>query len=111
MKVNMNTEILDYEGNPIMLNEKESLKLGGMIIQALNYIREEDAKLSGEDKVHRAVVSQDVYRAMRADGIVDLLAEDVDLAKELMAELFNPLPLMRAYEALEVKLEEVKESA
>lgn len=113
MKIDVKTEILDYDEQPIPLAEgsETNLTVGNMIINALNYITEED-KLSAEEKVHRAVVSQDVYRALKKDdGSTDITQEDIVLVKKLMGELYNPLPLMRAFEILDPKPTAVNKEA
>ena len=112
MRINVQTKIVDYSFDPILQepgNEDSAMTIGGMIIQAFNAPPEADNVLPAETKVHRAIVSQEVYTALRGDGdgMVDILDDDISILKELLNPLYGPLPLMRFYSACDPAAVEV----
>jgi len=122
MQINVKTEILDYDLKAIPISPATkidgvevpavNMTIGSMMIQSLNNPTEADKNLAAADKVHRAVVSQDVHRAMKEgeSGIVDIDAKFIGEMKELMNIFYAPLPLMRAFEILEPKLKEIEKT-
>lgn len=113
MKLNFNTPITDYDGVAIPLkkdeegNVEEEMTLGSMAISALNTLTEKDKNLAADKKVSRASLSLQIHDAMKSDGMVDVKMEDVVEMKELMNEIYTPLPLMRAFEIFDPKVSEV----
>lgn len=116
MRIDVQTEITDYDGNPISTGDSanpnsDTLKLGNMIITALNTPLESDKDLSAEKKVHRAVISQDVHNAMRAEnGVIDIPHEDIVEIKGLLNHFYAPLPMMRAFDIFDPKVAEVSKA-
>lgn len=128
MRINMKMQILDYDEKAIPLypqSHEEAAKpkdeqkaippmtLGNMCIAALNNQHDTDKALTAEQKVHRAVISVEIHKAMResSDGYVDLLHEDIVEIKKQMNYFYTPLPLMRAFDLFDPKVEEVKGDA
>ena len=120
MLINVQTQILDYDDQPLALSaakvvgDQEAPKtvymtIGSMIILALNTPTDKDKDLPAADKVNRAVVSQDVHRALKegADGNVNIDAALIATLKDLMNIFYAPLPLMRAFEILDPSVVEV----
>ena len=112
MRIDVKTEITNYDGNTIPLDganpAKGTMNIGSMIITALNTPIEGEKNLDALKKVHRAVLSQQIHNALIADdGNIDIPQEDVVEIKDLMNHFYAPLPLMRAYEIFDPKLEEV----
>jgi hypothetical protein len=127
MQVNMKAVITDYDDKPIMKNksqlteqeaaegkkpDQEEMMLGHMCLAALNVQLEKEKNLSAERKVHRAVLSMDIHKAIKsnASGIMNLAAEDLVEIKDLMNNIYQPLPLMRAYNLFDPKPEDAKEN-
>ena len=112
MRIDVKTEITDYDGNSIPLDsanpDKGVMTIGSMMITSLNTPLEQDKNLAAPKKVHRAVISQEIHNALNAeDGTIDFPHEDVVEVKELMNNFYAPLPLMRAFEIFDPKVEEV----
>lgn len=114
MKLNFNTEIVDYDGVAIPTkkdkegNVEEVMTLGSMAISALNTLTEKDKDLAADKKVSRASLSLQIHDAMKSDGIVDVKMEDIVEMKALMNQIFTPLPLMRAFAIIDPKPAEVE---
>ena len=111
MKINYKTVITDYDYKPAKdRGGKEDMMLGNMVITALNTVTPEDKALAVEKKIHRAVISQDIHNAIKkgGKGFVDLPNEDVVLIQKLIAPLYPPLALMRAWEILDPKPKDVE---
>lgn len=117
MKLNFNTEIVDYDGVAIPTKKDEDGKieevmtLGSMAISALNTLTEKDKDLAADKKVSRASLSLQIHDAMKSDGIVDVKLEDIVEMKELMNGIFTPLPIMRAFAILDPKPVEAEKPA
>lgn len=124
MNLNFKAPINDYDGTSIKVSnavkanpeqgieakDAEFMTLGSMAIQALNTVREQEADMSAEDKIHRATLSMLIFNAYKNgenDGIVDVDQKDIVLMKELMNSIFTPLPLMRAFNLFDPKVEDV----
>jgi len=107
MRINMKTIITAYSGEPILQNPEDpnsALRLGTMVIQAFNTPSEKEKDLSAEVKIHRAMVSQEIYNAMHEDGHtgkVEVLLEDVATLMTLLNDLYAPLALFRAFKILD----------
>jgi len=107
MRINMKTVITAYSGEPILqdpANKNSELRLGTMVIKAFNTHSDKEKDLAAEIKIHRAMVSQEIYKAMHEDGHtgnVDLIPEDVATLMTLLNDLYAPLALFRAYEILD----------
>ena len=115
MRIDVKTEITDYSGDPIPQTsanpEKGMMTIGAMMITALNTPLEQDKNLAAEKKVHRGIISQEIHNALHNsdDGYVDFLQEDIVEIKALMNHFYAPLPLMRAFDIFDPKVEQVKE--
>ena len=121
MQINVKTEILNYGGTSIVEQpaveataDTEAVSavhmtIGSMIIQSLNTPTEADKDLDAESKIERAVISQDVFRAMKpeSDGIVNIDVKFISELKKLLNIFYAPLPLMRAFEILNPSVAEV----
>ena len=84
------------------------MNLGSMMITALNSPQESDKALTADQKVHRAVLSQKVHNALAGeDGNIDVTQEEIVMCKELINVFYAPLPLMRAFDIFDPKVEEV----
>jgi len=106
VKINFAADIVDYAEIPIPISEKENMTLGFMAVNALNALTEEDKDMSAEDKMHRAVLSLEIFKAYKKKangGIVEVDSDDVTLIKVLLGPIYTPLPLMRAYDMLDQK--------
>ena len=118
MQLNMKTKILSYSGEPIpsgpqypdpenpdVMIKPKDLTLGDMCIAAFNNQYEGSEKLDAMKKVHRGIVSQEIYNALKDDasGMVDMLQEDIVDVKELMNRFYTPMALMKAFELLDPK--------
>lgn len=55
-------------------------------------------KLSGEEKVRRATLAEDIFRA---DGEIDLQIDDIKLLKDLIGEMGSPLIVKQAWDILD----------
>jgi len=117
MRIDVKTEITDYDGNSIAQGKEgsPSMTLGSMMIVALNTPLEAEKDLSAAKKVARAVLSQNIHNAMKSEkkgaGVIDIDPKEVAEAQELLNHFYAPLPLMRAFSILDPKPEEVaKES-
>jgi len=113
MRIDVKTEITDYDGKSIPQNsanpDQGNMTLGAMMITALNTPLEKDKNLPADKKVQRAVLSQDIHNALKdgTDGMIDFPHEAIVEVKELMNNFYAPLPLMRAFEIFDPKIEEV----
>lgn len=115
MQLNFNSEITDYDNESIPLkkdsegNTEEVMTLGSMAITALNAMSEKDKNMAADEKINRASLSLQIHDAMKkGDGNVDVSHEDVVLIKKLMNDVYNPLPLMRAYDIMDPKPKKVE---
>jgi len=86
---------------------KEPITLAIACETALLANTAETQKLSGDAKVHRAVLAHDIHRK----GKVDIIAEDVTLLKNVISEIYAPLIVWRAHALLDPKVTEVKHEA
>lgn len=122
MRINVKTEITDYDGKSIPQSTTEDedgtkhitpMTIGSMMITALNNPTEDDKNISAEKKVARAVLSQEIHNNLKEDakGIVDIDHEVIVEIKKLMNSFFFPLALMRAFEIFDPKVEEVSKKA
>lgn len=108
MRVDFNTKILGYDGKPAKMDnteKAEEMTLGRLAIFALNYMTDKDREMKAEKKIHRGVLSQDIYNATKEgkDGIVDIPIEDVTMIKELIMPIWGPMVIMRVDEILDPK--------
>lgn len=99
MKIDYKSTINKYNGDPAKNEKGEDMTLGSMVITALNTVTEKDKGLTAEQKIHRAIISQDIFNAIKEDGegFVDLPIEDINMIQELMTPLYPPLSIMRAW--------------
>ena len=123
MRVNVKTEIVDYDNNAIVqgitkdektgVETKILMTIGGMMINALNQPPQEpDKNLPAEKKIARATLSQEIHNAMKdgSKGFVDLQSEQVTELKGLLNSFYQPLPLMRAFDIIDPQPKEVKKA-
>jgi len=108
MKINFKKFINGYDGKPMLKpGEKEGgadMMLGHMAMVALNAMQEKDKDLSAEKKIHRAILSQEIYNATEkesADGNIDIISDDAAMIKELMLPLYGPAAIKAAYDLID----------
>lgn len=91
-KVNLDTLIRDLSGDPI-----SDLTAKKIMVDALLVTLEEDARLTGEQKIKNFTLAQRVS----CGGEVELIAEDIALIKSRVARAFNTLVTGRVWELLD----------
>lgn len=96
MNVNFDATINDLAGNAVVENGKP-VTLGSLCSIALLGSYEDERQLSGDKKVLRFKLAQQVYDG----GFVDLKAEDIAELKLVVAKAFTALPCARCYELLD----------
>lgn len=97
MKVNFDYVLTTLSGDPIKDGETD-LKLGTTVASAmLAVIPQEDAAISGNDKVEMFRIAQKATDG----GEQDLTAEQIALIKKRGAKLFGALVYGRMHDALE----------
>ena len=109
MLINVKTVMKNYKGEGIPMNpnktepEDDKLRLGDMIITALNQPHEKDKNLEATAKLQRAVTSQDVHNAMKDDmsGEMDFKSEEITEFKDLINRHYYPMALKAAYDVLD----------
>ena len=104
MQVNFLIEIEDLDGQPIPTVDNDgkptnkNVTLKSISVNALQNITQEDAKMTGEEKVKRFTLAEKIYKA---DAPIDVSAKDVVTLKELIGKMYAPLIVARAWEILE----------
>lgn len=101
MKINTEVVMCDLSNEPINgqsigLRADEPCTLGAVCVVAL-LAPSAAATLTGDEKVRRAKLAE----KLSLGGIVDLPAEDVVTVKGAVGEVYAPLVVMRAWDALE----------
>ena len=101
MKRNLNVILKTLDGKPLReaheSGERDVL-LSHLAVNALLVNYPDEQSLSGEDKVKRFKLAQQINDA---DGDVEVTAEQVSLLKSLIAKGYTPLVVGQAYEILE----------
>ena len=94
MLINFTTILTDLDEKPIP-NEDKDLTLAHVCEVALLATTDKVNKLSGDKKVHRAVLAQDNHRS---NSDIDIMIEDIAMLKEARRKMgpdklivFNPL--------------------
>jgi len=122
MRIDFTAPINDYDDDNIKVSEaikedKEKgikakdavfMTLGYMAIQALNTVNAKEQSMAAEEKVHRATLSVLIHGALKGadDGMVDVDLKDIVIIKDLMNAIYAPLPIMRAFEIFDPKVED-----
>lgn len=99
MLFNPSKEVLDYKGNPILQSEesKESVKVGTLIINALNANYPDDDKLAGSEKMDRFKLCMKMSNFEE----FDLLSQELDMIEKYVNKAgFGPLVYGRIMETL-----------
>ena len=101
MKRNLNVILKTLDGKALReaheSGERDVL-LSRLAVNALLMTYEDERSLSGEDKVKRFKLAQQINDA---DGDVEVTAEQVSLLKSLIAKAYTPLVVGQSYEILE----------
>ena len=93
MKVNVNVQIKDLDGNDI-----EGITVKGIIVQALTVLGEEDKNMTGDMRYTQYDLAR---RITEAGDVAELKAEDIVLIKKLVGKMYQPIVVGRIYDALE----------
>ncbi len=97
MIINLNTILVDYEGNPIKDGEKETpLTFKKVVLTAVNAL---DVKTVVDDKIRAFNISI----LMNSVDSVDFSVEDLAFIKKKVGEIYNALVLGRMTEIIEKK--------
>lgn len=92
MKVNVDTPILDINGDVVPELTAKKIMVDAMMIPL-----EEDARLSGDQKIKHFLIAQRLH----AGGEVELTSEDITMIKSRVAKAFNTLATGRIWELLD----------
>lgn len=107
MLIDFGTVMKDYEEKAMKVDaskDAKDLKLGDVAIVALNAQLDNERNLDAVKKLHRGVLSYDIAKAMKkANASLDIPVEDVAEIKDMIAKIYNPLTIMRAFEVLDPK--------
>lgn len=77
-------------------------RLGDVAVEALMTDHQQrDQGAQGKHKIHRWNIAKKIHKALGADGMVELIAEDVALIKDRLAMWYGPGVIGPAYEAIE----------
>ena len=101
MKRNLNVVLKTIDGEPLKEDHNGIIRdvlLSRLAVNALLANYNDEPALSGEDKVKRFKLAQQINDA---DGDVEVTAEQVALLKSLIAKGYTPLVVGQAYEILE----------
>ena len=101
MKRNLNVVLKTLDGQPLKEEHNGTARdvlLSRLAVNALLANYEDEKNLSGDDKVKRFKLAQQINDA---DGEVEVTAEQVSLLKSLIAKGYTPLVVGQAYEILE----------
>ena len=104
MKVKLNTELKDFEGNAVIFSmattEKEAVNatLGRMMIESLLATFRDEENLSGDEKLKRWQLA---IKIKNADVMVELTVEEVALVKKLIGKAYSTLIVGQVWELLE----------
>lgn len=96
MKLNFSTPILDLEGKPCKVGEKETT-LGTVVIEALMAVFPDEQNLLGETKLKRFRLAEVAIKG----GEQDLSVDDVSMIKALVGKAYGPLVVGRVYDMLD----------
>lgn len=101
MKRNLNVVLKTLDGEPLKEDHNGTARdvlLSRLAVNALLVNYHDEQSLSGEEKVKRFKLAQQINDA---DGDVEVTAEQVSLLKSLIAKGYTPLVVGQAYEILE----------
>jgi hypothetical protein len=97
-KINFQTIIADQDGIPLVdclkvddatpnvCAKKSDMTLGRLAMRALTVQYPQEAPVTGEDQVHRALLAQEIYKG---GEISDLNTKDIDLLCTSIAKFVN----------------------
>ena len=94
-EIDVTTPIVDLDGKPITMDGKPDgvpLTLRTVAENALLATYQDEHELSGDKKVERMVLAQQIHAASK----IDLTAENVTLLKQLIGKAYGPLIVGRA---------------
>lgn len=87
MKINLDVEILDIRGRPIIIQgEEEVLTLKDVCINAI-LLEGQDEKIEGKEKVRRYQLALKI----KEGGVQNLSVEDLSLLKEKVGRMYTVL--------------------
>lgn len=101
MKRNFNVVLKTLKGEPLKEQYEDTVRdvtLASIATNALLANYEDEKNLSGDDKVKRFKLAQQINDA---DGEVEVTAEQISLLKMLIAKGYSPLVVGQAYDILE----------
>lgn len=106
MKLNIRSELLDIEKNPIKTKpgaDAPNAVLGDICVTALTTDTEEAKNEPGEKKFHRWQLARRIKNALEVEDSkeIDLPVEDVTLIKGRIAKVFMTTVAGPAWEAIE----------
>lgn len=105
MRIDFSAPIKDMRGEPLVENEKQ-VTLGSVACNALLFPYQDETNLPGKDKVQRFTLAA----LCSNETEVDIDSEDVALIKKLIAKMYGPLIVGRAYEIIDPKPKAVAEA-
>lgn len=103
MKIDVNRELKELDGTVLENEKKELLTVKKVIVNAL-LANMPNETVSGEDKLKRFELSQRVHKA---DGLVDIKAEEATMIKDLVGKVFATLVVGQFFQIIEGKAEKV----
>jgi hypothetical protein len=103
--INFTQELFDFDSHPIRDDiamqanggKPISLTLGRACSHALCAVFEDERNLSGEEKFERGMLAVEV----RDNAAAELKAEKITLIKKVVAKLYGPIVVYRAYPLLD----------
>ena len=97
MKINFFQDLIGYDEEPLKEGDKV-ITLAMICCNALMSQTEEDAKLSGEDKLKRFDLATFIYASK---GFCEMKVEDVALIKTLVGKFYGPMVVGPVWKLLE----------
>lgn len=97
MKRDFSLVLKDIEGNPLLATPERHLTLGEACANALLNTYQEDAQVSGEEKMRRYELARKVYNKRP----MSVTSEQIVLLKTYVAKLYGPVVVGPVFSALE----------
>ncbi len=104
MKIDFPKELTELGGEVLKDEKGEPVTMKTVCINALMNLSQDDANLSGEDKLKRFDLATVIY----AGENPDIKVEDVALIKTLVGKMFMPLIVGQAWRHLDPPTEQKK---
>ena len=98
MKIDLNYVFKTLDGTPIK-NEEKEFTMKSACVNALT-LSVPNERISGEDKVKRAILAEDIYRA---ENEINLNVDDLKMIKDLIGQVGSPLIVKQAWDILDPK--------